>query len=46
MPDVAKKIRLEFLSSNEDIAKSFSLDEYVRILPAGPSRVIESDSGS
>ena len=46
LADVAKKIRLEFLSNNEDLAKSFSIDEYVRILPAGPSRVIESGSGS
>ena len=44
MPDVAKKIRLEFLSSNEDVAKSFSIDEYVRVMPAGPSRIIESGS--
>ena len=36
----------EFLANNEDLAKSFSIDEYVRILPAGPSRVIESGSGS
>ena len=46
LADVAKKIRLEFLANNEDLAKSFSIDEYVRILPAGPSRVIESGSGS
>jgi hypothetical protein len=46
MADVAKKIRFEFVSTNEDIAKSFSVDEYVRIMPAGPSRVIESGSGS
>ena len=44
MADVAKKIRLEFLSSNEDVAKSFSIDEYVRVMPAGPSRIIESGS--
>jgi len=46
MADVAKKIRFEFVSLNEDIAKSFSVDEYVRVMPAGPSRVIESGSGS
>ena len=46
MADVAKKIRFEFISTNESIAKSFSVDEYVRGRPAGPSRVIESGSGS
>ena len=46
MADVAKKIRFEFISTNESIAKSFSVDEYVRVMPAGPSRVIESGSGS
>ena len=46
MADVAKKIRFEFVSIKEDIAKSFSVDEYVRVMPAGPSRVIEAGSGS
>ena len=46
MADVAKKIRFEFVSLNEDVAKSFSVDEYVRVMPAGPSRIIESGSGS
>jgi len=46
MADVAKKIRYEFLSSNEEIAKPFSIDEYVRVLPAGPCRIIESGSGT
>ena len=44
--DVAKKIRYELLSMNETIAKSFSVDDYVRVLPSGPSRIIESGSGS
>ena len=44
MVDVAKKIRFEFISMNETIAKSFSVDDYVRVLPSGPSRIIESGS--
>ena len=44
--DVAKKIRFELISMNETIAKSFSVDDYVRVLPPGPSRIIESGSGS
>ena len=46
LADVAKKIRYELLSMNETIAKSFSVDDYVRVLPSGPSRIIESGSGS
>jgi hypothetical protein len=41
MVDVAKKIRLNFISSNEEIAKSFSVDDYVRVMPAGKSRMVE-----
>ncbi len=44
MVDVAKKIRFELISMNETIAKSFSVDDYVRVLPSGPSRIIESGS--
>jgi len=46
MADVAKRIRYVFLSSNEKIAKPFSIDDYVRVLPAGPCRIIESGSGT
>ena len=42
MADVAKRIRHEFLSNNEEIAKPFSVDDYVRILPAGACKIIES----
>ena len=41
MVEVAKKIRLNFISSNEEIAKSFSVDDYVRVMPAGKSRMVE-----
>ena len=46
MADVAKRIRHEFLSSNEDIAKQFSVDDYVRVLPAGACKIIESNLGT
>ena len=44
MPDVAKRIRYEFLSSNEEIAKPFSIDDFVRVLPAGACKIIETGS--
>ncbi len=46
MPDVAKRIRYEFLSSNEEIAKPFSIDDFVRVLPAGTCKITESGSGT
>ena len=39
--DVAKKIRTEFMKMKGGIIKYISLDEFVRILPAGESHVIE-----
>ena len=44
MADVAKRIRYEFLSSNEEIAKPFSIDDFVRVLPAGACKIIETGS--
>jgi len=44
MPDVAKRIRYEFLSSNEEIAKPFSIDDFVRVLPTGACNITESSS--
>ncbi|HXW02617.1 MAG TPA: NFACT RNA binding domain-containing protein, partial [Candidatus Nitrosotenuis sp.] len=41
MPEVAKRIRLEFIKLNEDVAKHFTIDDYVRVLPAGGSRVVD-----
>jgi len=46
MPDVAKRIRYEFLSSNEEIAKPFSIDDFVRVLPTGTCKITESGSGT
>ena len=39
--DIAKKIRTEFMKMKGEIVKYVSLDEFVRILPAGESHVIE-----
>jgi predicted ribosome quality control (RQC) complex YloA/Tae2 family protein len=39
--DVAKKIRTEFMKMKGEVVKYLSLDEFVRILPAGESHVIE-----
>ena len=46
MADVAKRIRYEFLSSNEEIAKPFSIDDFVRVLPTGACNITESGSGT
>jgi len=47
--DVAKKIKTEFGKMKGEVIKYLSLDEFVRILPAGESHVIEfgmkDDSG-
>ena len=42
MTDCAKRIRTEFIKLQEDIAKQFDIDDYVRVLPAGQSHIIES----
>lgn len=41
MADVAKKMRLEFLKRNETITKKISVDDFVRMLPAGQSKISE-----
>ena len=45
MTDVAKKIRMEFIKMNENITKQISLDEFVRVLPAGKSHISETGKG-
>lgn len=45
MADVAKKIRLEFLKMREDVAKKITVDDFVRVLPAGNSQVKEVGLG-
>lgn len=44
MVDVAKKIKSEFVKMKE-LTKSINLDEFVRVLPAGKSHVVESGLG-
>ena len=44
--DVAKKIRTEFIKMKGEIIKNISLDDFVRVLPAGLSHVIESGLGN
>jgi len=41
MVDVAKKIRTEFAQRFEDIVRRIDIDEFVRVLPAGKSKVVE-----
>lgn len=45
MVDIAKKIRLEFLKLEEEIAKKIDIDDFVRALPAGASQIIEVGLG-
>jgi hypothetical protein len=45
MVDTAKKIRLEFLKLEEEIAKKITIDDFVRVLPAGASQITEVGLG-
>jgi predicted ribosome quality control (RQC) complex YloA/Tae2 family protein len=47
MVEVAKKIRLEFLKfkEKEAIVRTISMDDFIRVLPAGESHVVESGVG-
>ena len=45
MVDSAKKIRLEFLKLEEEIAKKINIDDFVRALPAGASQITEVGVG-
>ena len=44
MSDVGKKIRAEFDKTNEGFKKIFLIDDYVRALPTGASKVTEMGS--
>ncbi|MBM3896475.1 MAG: fibronectin-binding domain-containing protein [Thaumarchaeota archaeon] len=44
MTDAAKKIKSEFVNIKGDLVKSISIDDFVRVLPAGESHVTESGS--
>ena len=39
MVEAAKKIRNEFSKIEENITKSISIDDFVRVLPAGKSQI-------
>ncbi|MEK0360659.1 MAG: ribosome rescue protein RqcH [Nitrosopumilus sp.] len=45
MVDAAKKIRVEFSKIYEEITKKISLDDFVRVLPAGQSQIKETGIG-
>ena len=44
MSDVGKKIRAEFDKTDEGFKKIFLIDDYVRALPTGASKVTEMGS--
>ena len=46
MVDAAKKIRIEFLKMHQDIVKKISIDDFVRVLPAGKSQIKETQMQS
>ena len=45
MVDAAKKIRVEFSKIYEEITKKISIDDFVRVLPAGQSQIKETGIG-
>lgn len=47
MVEAAKKIKLEFLKfkEKEEIVKAISIDDFIRVLPAGDSHIVESGMG-
>ncbi len=45
MADAAKKIRIEFVKLEEEITKNISIDDFVRVLPAGKSQIKEVNHG-
>lgn len=47
MTEIAKKIKLEFLKFKEkkEVIKSINIDDFIRVLPAGDSHIIESGTG-
>jgi hypothetical protein len=40
-----RKIRIEFSKLEEEITKNISIDDFVRVLPAGKSQIKESGTG-
>lgn len=45
MVDAAKKIKIEFSKIHEEITKKISIDDFVRIMPAGKSQIKEIEVG-
>ncbi|MDC8437992.1 MAG: NFACT RNA binding domain-containing protein, partial [Candidatus Nitrosotenuis sp.] len=45
MPEVAKKLRTEFIRLQEGIAKQFTIDDFVRVLPVGTTNITEITQG-
>ena len=47
MVEAAKKIKLEFLKfkEKEEIIKAISIDDFIRVLPAGDTHIVESGIG-
>jgi len=45
MADTAKKIRVEFSKIYEEITKKISIDDFVRVLPAGQSQIKQVGTG-
>jgi len=46
MVDTAKKIRIEFSKIHEEITKKISIDDFVRVMPAGKSQIKEIGTGN
>lgn len=47
MTEMARKVKLEFMKfkEKEEIVKAISLDDFIRMLPAGDSHIVESGHG-
>lgn len=47
MAEIAKKIKLEFLKfkEKEELVKTISIDDFIRVLPPGDSHIVESGIG-
>jgi hypothetical protein len=45
MVEVAKKLKIEFSKLEEEITKQISIDDFVRVLPAGQSQIKEVGFG-
>jgi hypothetical protein len=45
MVDAAKLIKKEFTKLKGDVVKQITIDEFVRVLPAGESHIVESGLG-